>query len=32
VRVSFCFSQEQIEAGVDRLEQAMAHLPQPVSA
>ena len=32
VRVSFCFSQAQIEAGMDRLEQAMARLPQPVSA
>jgi aspartate/methionine/tyrosine aminotransferase len=32
VRVSFCFSQEQIEAGIDRLERALARLPQPVSA
>jgi aminotransferase len=32
VRISFCFGQEQIETGLDRLEQALARLPEPISA
>jgi aspartate/methionine/tyrosine aminotransferase len=32
VRISFCFSLEQIEAGMDRFEQSLARLPEPALA
>lgn len=32
IRVSFCFSMEQIQAGLDRFERALASLPTPARA
>jgi aspartate/methionine/tyrosine aminotransferase len=32
VRISFCFSLEQIQAGMDRFEQSLARLPEPALA
>jgi aspartate/methionine/tyrosine aminotransferase len=32
LRISFCFGMEQIQNGMDRFEQALARLPEPVGA